>query len=113
MGSGSATSVSGWADLIGIFSHATPPQAASSSNCELAMSMPYEVARIADKQTELNAAFGPHQQQVLVIPSSEDHEEVKRRMSALSQQLEILAGMPDVPWTYRKSLQMEMKQSNT
>lgn len=99
-------------DPIGIFSHATPPQAVCGSNCELAMSTPYEAARIADKQTELNAAFGPHQQQILaVIPSSEDHEEVKRRMSALSQQLEILAGMPDVPWTYRKSLQMEMKQS--
>ena len=99
-------------DPIGLFSHETPPQAVSASNCGLAMSTPYETTRMADKQAELNAAFGPHHQQILaVIPSSEDHEEVKRRMSALSQQLEILAGMPDMPWTYRKSLQMEMKQS--
>ncbi len=99
-------------DPIGLFSHETPQQAVSAVNCGLAMSSPYETIRMADKQAELNAAFGPHQQQILaVIPSTEDHEEVKRRMSALSQQLEILAGMPDMPWTYRKSLQMEMKQS--
>ncbi len=99
-------------DPIGLFSHETPPQAASAANCGLAMSSPYDATRTANKQAELNAAFGPHQQQILAaIPSSEDHAEVKRRMSALSQQLEILAGMPDMPWTYRKSLQMEMKQS--
>jgi len=99
-------------DPMGLFSHETPPQAVSAANCGLAMLSPYETTRVADKQAELNAAFGPHQQQILaVIPSTEDHEEVKRRMSALSQQLEILAGMPDMPWTYRKSLQMEMKQS--
>jgi len=99
-------------DPIGLFSHETPPQAVSAANCGFAMSSPYDAMRVADKHAELNAAFGPHQQQILaVIPSSEDHEEVKRRMSALSQQLEILAGMPDMPWTYRKSLQMEMKQS--
>ena len=99
-------------DPIGLFSHETPPQAVSAANCGFAMSAPYDAIRKADKQAELNAAFGPHEQQILaVIPSSEDHEEVKRRMSALSQQLEILAGMPDMPWTYRKSLQMEMKQS--
>lgn len=99
-------------DPIGVFSHETPPQTVSAANCAFAMSSPYEAIRAADRQAELNTAFGPHQQQILaVIPSSEDHEEVKRRMSALSQQLEILAGMPDMPWTYRKSLQMEMKQS--
>ncbi|MDA1232778.1 MAG: hypothetical protein O2856_18575, partial [Planctomycetota bacterium] len=99
-------------DPIGMFSHEMPPQAVSGANCRLAMAIPFELQRPADKQSELHAAFGPHQQQVLAaIPSAEDREEVKRRMSALAQQLEILAGMPDEPWTYRKSLQMEMKQS--
>ena len=99
-------------DPIGIFSHELPPHANSGSNCGLAMSLPFESFRGADKQSELHAAFGPHQQQLLAaVPAAEDHEEVKRRLSALAQQLEILAGMPDQPWTYRKSLQMEMKQS--
>ena len=94
----------------GIFGHESPA-AISSSNCSLAMALPFEVVRRGDKQSELHAAFGPHQQQLLAaVPAPEEHEEVKRRMSALAQQLEILAGMPDQPWTYRKSLQMEMKQ---
>ncbi len=99
-------------DPIGMFGHESPPHAISIDNCGLAMSLPFEVIRAADKQSELHTSFGPHQLQLLAaVPAAEDHEEVKRRMSALSQQLEILAGMPDQPWTYRKSLQMEMKQS--
>ena len=95
-----------------MFGHESPPHAISIDNCGLAMSLPFEVIRAADKQSELHTSFGPHQLQLLAaVPAAEDHEEVKRRMSALSQQLEILAGMPDQPWTYRKSLQMEMKQS--
>ena len=99
-------------DSLGVFSHESPPHAISGSNCGLAMLLPFEAVRRADKPAELLAAFGPHQQQLLAaIPAGEDHHEVKRRLSALTQQLEILAGMPDQPWTYRKSLQMEMKQS--
>ncbi len=99
-------------DPIGMFSHESPPHVISGSNCGLAMSLPYESVRRADRQSELRAAFAPHQQQILAaVPAAEDHQEVKRRLSALAQQLEILAGMPDQPWTYRKSLQMEMKQS--
>ena len=99
-------------DPIGIFSHESLPPAISGSNCGLAMSLPFRSVSRADKQSELHTAFGPHQQQLLAaVPGAEDHEEVKRRLSALAQQLEILAGMPDQPWTYRKSLQMEMKQS--
>jgi len=99
-------------DPIGVFSHELPPPAISGRNCGLAMSLPFESVGNADKQSELQAAFGPHHQQLLAaVPAAEDHEEVKRRLSALAQQLEILAGMPDQPWTYRKSLQMEMKQS--
>ena len=99
-------------DASGLFSHELPPPVISGSNCGWAMSLPFESVRRADKQSELHAAFDPHQQQLLAaVPTTEDHEEVKRRLSALAQQLEILAGMPDQPWTYRKSLQMEMKQS--
>ena len=99
-------------DSSGIFRPELPPPVVSGTNCGWAMSLPYESVRRADKQSELHAAFGPHQQQLLAaVPTTEDHEEVKRRLSALAQQLEILAGMPDQPWTYRKSLQMEMKQS--
>ena len=99
-------------DPSGIFSHELPPHVISGSNCGLAMSLPFESLRGAENLSELQAAFGPHQQQLLAaVPAAEDHEEVKRRLSALAQQLEILAGMPDQPWTYRKSLQMEMKQS--
>jgi len=99
-------------DPIGMFNHDVPARTTSIANCGMAMSLPYEAVRVADKASEMNAAFSPHQQQILAASSvSEDHEEVKRRLSALAQQLEILAGMPDQPWTYRKSLQMEMKQS--
>lgn len=48
----------------GIFGHESP-EAISSSNCSLAMALPFEVVRRGDKQSELHAAFGPHQQQLL------------------------------------------------
>lgn len=99
-------------DPLGMYSRgiSTPP--ISIANAGLAMSVAWETARRADKLSELQAAFAPHQQQILAaVPATEDVEEIKRRLSALAQQLEILAGMPDQPWTYRKSLQMEMKQS--
>ncbi len=99
-------------DPLGIFSHASPPRANTVSNNEIAMTVPFESVRPANKQNELNAAFAPHEMQILAaIRGTEDHDEVKRRLSALAQEMEILAGMPDQPWTYRKSLQMEMKQS--
>lgn len=99
-------------DPLGMFSRDIPTPPISIANAGLAMSVPWETARSADKLSELQAAFAPHQQQILAaVPATEDVEEIKRRLSALAQQLEILAGMPDQPWTYRKSLQMEMKQS--
>ncbi|HQX49047.1 MAG TPA: hypothetical protein PLR25_04035 [Planctomycetaceae bacterium] len=99
-------------DPLGIFSHASPPSANTVSNNGLAMTVPFDSVRPTNKQAELNAAFAPHEMQILAaIPDTEDHHEVKRRLSALAQEMEILAGMPDQPWTYRKSLQMEMKQS--
>jgi hypothetical protein len=99
-------------DPIGIFSHERPPAALSISRGGFVMGMPLESARRANKAQEMQLAFAPHEMQILaVLPMSEDHEEIKRRLSALTQQLEILAGMPDQPWTYRKSLRMEMQQS--
>jgi len=99
-------------DPIGIFSHEQPPAALSISRGGFVMGMPLESARRANKAQEMQLAFAPHQMQIpAVLPISEDHKEIERRLSALTQQLEILAGMPDQPWTYRKSLRMEMQRS--
>jgi hypothetical protein len=46
-----------------------------------------------------------------LVPAGDVHEELKRRLTSLNQQIEILCGMPDEPWTYRKSLRMEMQQN--
>ncbi|MEJ7595919.1 MAG: hypothetical protein WKF77_30785, partial [Planctomycetaceae bacterium] len=60
-------------DPIGIFSHELPPNAISGSHCGLAMWLPFESLRRADKLSELQAAFGPHQQQLLAaVPAAED-----------------------------------------
>ncbi|MFO1001377.1 MAG: hypothetical protein U0936_13615, partial [Planctomycetaceae bacterium] len=99
-------------DPIGIFSQERPPKAISISGGGFAMQLPLHTKRAGSYGEELRAAFAPHQMQLLArIPTGEDHSEVQRRLSALTQQLEILAGMPDQPWTYRKSLRMEMQRS--
>lgn len=103
-------------DPIGIFSHERPPRAISISNGGFAMDLPSGSNNSAGPAAELQAAFGPHQMQLIaVVPvdeeHSEDHTEAQRRLTSLAQQLEILAGMPDQPWTYRKSLRMEMQRS--
>ena len=75
------------------------------------LNWPVEAARIADKAEELRLAFAPWQKQLAsALPVTEAHHEAKRRLSSLAQQIEILAGMPDQPWTYRRSLRMEMQQ---
>ena len=99
-------------DPIGIFSKDSLPKPVSLSTGGFTMSGPFETARSGLKSEETRMAFSPHQIQYLsAIPVTEDHEEVKRRLTALAQQTEILAGMPDQPWTYRKSLRMEMQRS--
>jgi hypothetical protein len=99
-------------DPIGLFNHEKRPGVISISNGGLVMSAPLDALSPANRMLELNAAFGPHQMQFLAaIPTGEEHQEVQRRLSALAQQLEILAGMPDQPWTYRKSLKMEMQRT--
>jgi hypothetical protein len=99
-------------DPIGIFNHERPPQAISISHGGFAMQLPFDTAKAGSRSEEIRVAFGPHQMQLLArIPEGDDHAEVQRRLNALSQQQEILAGMPDQPWTYRKSLRMEMQRS--
>jgi hypothetical protein len=76
------------------------------------MVMPLETGRGDDRSIELQAAFGAVERQLIaLIPAETDHQEAERRLSALRQQLEILAGIPDEPWTYRRSLRMEMQRS--
>jgi len=103
-------------DPIGIFSHERPPRAISISNSSFVMALPSATSNGVGQEAALQAAFGPHQMQIIAaVPvdeeHSEDHAEAQRRLTSLAQQLEILAGMPDQPWTYRKSLRMEMQRS--
>ena len=96
----------------GIFGKTRPPEpltaAAGGSLLPLAVSPGDDVAQ----SEKLRAAFAPFQQQIAsAVTPGEAHEEAKRRLAALQQQVEILAGMPDQPWTYRKSLRMEMQRS--
>ena len=99
-------------DPIGIFNRERPPKAISISRGGFAMQLPFSTAKAGSRSEEIRLAFGPHQMQLLArIPEGDDHTEVQRRLNALTQQQEILAGMPDQPWTYRKSLRMEMQRS--
>ena len=99
-------------DPIGIFSNERPPKAISISHGGFALQLPLHTAKVGACSEELRLAFAPHQMQLLAkTPTDDGHAEVQRRLSALTQQLEILAGMPDQPWTYRKSLRMEMQRS--
>lgn len=99
-------------DPIGLFSHEKRPRVISIRSGGLTLSAAIDALDRRNRQAEMVASFGPHQMQFLAsIPPNEEHAEVQRRLSALAQQVEILAGMPDQPWTYRKSLRMEMQRS--
>jgi spermidine synthase len=99
-------------DATGIFSHIKPPHRNTAANGYFAMSLPFEVQRRVNRAAELQAAFTPHQLQLAeMIAPAEAHHEIRRRQSAMAQQIEILAGMPDEPWTYRKSLRMELQRN--
>jgi hypothetical protein len=98
-------------DPIGMFSHEQRPRAISIRNGGFSLCQPIDSIRQSNKSDELRAAFGPHQVQLIAaVESNDDAKEAQRRLSSLQQQLEILAGMPDQPWTYRKSLRMEMQR---
>lgn len=99
-------------DPVGLFSHQPVLRAVTISNSRFAMSLPLSVNPVEDHSDELVEAFAPHQVRIAeIIPQTEGHKELKRRLSALSQQIEILAGMPDEPWTYRRSLRMELQRN--
>ncbi|MFM8474543.1 MAG: spermidine synthase [Planctomycetaceae bacterium] len=96
----------------GVFAKASVPRllTVSSGGALLPLSVPGGDATAHSEK--LRAAFAPFQRQIAAaVPAGEAHEEAKRRLAALQQQVEILAGMPDQPWTYRRSLRMEMQRS--
>ncbi|MFM7164782.1 MAG: spermidine synthase [Planctomycetaceae bacterium] len=98
-------------DPVGLFSTAKRPASLTAAAAQTTLNWPREASRNADKARELQAAFAPWQKQLAsALPVTEAHHEAKRRLSSLAQQVEILAGMPDQPWTYRRSLRMEMQQ---
>ncbi len=98
-------------DRIGIFSDSDPPEAISIANARFMMALPFEVLRPGDRAVEIQETFSPHQIRLAeAMPSGEAQLEMNRRISALNQQIEILAGMPDEPWTYRKSLAWKCRE---
>lgn len=96
----------------GIFAKTRPPQPFSAADGGTLLPVSVSAGEKAAQSEKLRAAFAPFQQQIAsAVTPGEVHEEAKRRLAALQQQVEILAGMPDQPWTYRKSLRMEMQRS--
>lgn len=99
-------------DPLGMFSQQPIPRAISISNSRFALALPLDSNPILDRSAEMQESFGPHQVRIVeLLPQNDDHKELKRRVSSLSQEIEILAGMPDEPWTYRKSLRMELQRN--
>lgn len=99
-------------DPIGIFSENPVPTAISCSEPWMLTGYPLERIAARDLKLELRRELAPHQMQVAsAVSVGDDHREAQRRLASLAQQREILAGLPDQPWTYRKSLRMEMQRS--
>lgn len=99
-------------DPVGIFSRQQPPVPISIGNSRFAFSLPVELNRRVDRAEELRTQFSPFQLRLAeAIPPDESHQEIKRRLTLLTQQSEIMAGMPDEPWTYRRSLRTEMQRN--
>jgi hypothetical protein len=96
----------------GLFAKSVAPAPLSASNaCEL-LNLAIPPNNAEEQSSRLRTSFTPFQQQIAsAMPPGEAHEEAKRRLASLQQQVEILAGMPDQPWTYRRSLRMEMQRS--
>lgn len=104
-----ALSIIDSADPIGFFTQFELPEAPQAAHGGVAFRMTTERHRHANKSMETHALFSPHQMRIAeAVPYGEDHEEFRRRISAVAQQLEILTGFPDHPWAYRKSLKTEM-----
>jgi hypothetical protein len=99
-------------DPVGIFKHQEPRSAASSANGYFALSLPLDAQRWGDKSQEIRTAFAPHQMRIAeATPIGRAHEEFRRRISAVAQQMEILSHFPDQPWPYRSSLKTEMQRN--
>lgn len=98
--------------VYSVFEHLPQTPAESYRSCQLAFSLPLEACRWADKATELNVAFAPHQLRIAdATPKSKSYSEYARRFTAVIQEGEIVSAFPDNPWTYRKSLKMEMQRN--
>ena len=99
-------------DPIGIFSDSLLPPPISAVNPWLLTRHTVERLSGRDLKSELRQDLAPHQMQIAsAIDVNDDHHEAKRRLASIAQEKEILAGLPDQPWTYRKSLRMEMQRS--
>ena len=99
-------------DPVGLFGNGIGSSVFVAANGNSALRLPLELQSRRDWQYEMQQAFGAYQVRLgEAVPMGEAQHEVKRRLTALSQQVEILAGMPDEPWTYRRSLRVEMQRS--
>jgi len=95
-----------------IFAGTRTPQPLSVADGGALLPLSLLWGNAAEVSEKLRTAFAPFQRQIAAaVPPGEAHEEAKRRLASLQQQVEILAGMPDQPWTYRRSLRMEMQRS--
>lgn len=98
--------------IYSLFEHLPQTSAETYRSCQLAFSLPLEACRWADKATELRVAFAPHQLRIAdAAPKSKSYAEYARRFTAVIQEGEIVTAFPDSPWTYRKSLKMEMQRN--
>ncbi|MEZ6059411.1 MAG: hypothetical protein R3C19_03515 [Planctomycetaceae bacterium] len=96
-------------DPIGLFDHETPRPPVRSGSGQFVFGLPWDAERWGDKAGELRDMFAPHQMRIAeATPGGPQHDEFRRRISAVAQQSEILANFPDQPWPYRNSLKMEM-----
>lgn len=98
--------------VYSLFEHLPQTPAESYRSSRLAFSLPLEACRWADKAAELRVAFAPHQLRIAdAAPKSKFYAEYARRFTAVIQEGEIVTAFPDNPWTYRKSLKMEMQRN--
>ena len=100
-------------DPVGLFGKNAAEMVAILRADQLALQLPFRLQLRWDWSVQMQQAFGAYQIRIgEAVPMGESQQEIKRRLTALSQQVEILAGMPDEPWTYRRSLRVEMQRSS-
>lgn len=100
-------------DPVGLFGKTAADTIVTLRADQLALQLPFSLGLRSDWSVQMHQAFGAYQIRIgEAVPMGESQQEIKRRLTALSQQVEILAGMPDEPWTYRRSLRVEMQRSS-